>query len=190
MEQLSRLLAETRPFQDALYRSRVRFNRSHLAAAPALSGELSGKIRTFHCRETLIGSDAQLAHGFRQLAMRNGVRELERGKDFEVLTPLTVRDFGAAVALMRDTLKRRGIDKFSIAGPAGTEVEFPVDQLTAESRQTTAKLVVNEPRLEVHFSIYRNVVSLLDYVQIAVTLPGLKVDRHKSQPGLFFLTAV
>ncbi len=188
LDRLSFLKLTTRPLMTDFGEARVDLTGAHLAEIPALRGGLAEKIKLLPLRGRLIDTEGMLAHRLRSLRLRSEAREAERGEEFMILTPHQLTRFGEAVSLMRQTFELRGLAKVPFTGPAGVQKIFEVEQPVADSRQVTARLAVNEGKLEIVFSIYRHVVSLLDYVQIAVPLPGLAVYRHTERPG-FYLAA-
>lgn len=107
------------------------------------------------------------------------VHEIDRGQDFDQLLAEGLHHFGQVVDLMKFTVNRRD--------ETGTGAHT-VDELVAASRGITARLTANEAGASLVFSIYRHSVSLFDYVQVAVQLPGLAVYRHPDKPQ-FFLAA-
>jgi len=181
VDRLALLAAKIHPARAALQQAQVELSRKLLAAIPALHPGLAGEIEILPFRGRLIGTDETLANSLRTIDEHSVVRELERGLAFNDLIAEELVHFSQAADMMKLTLQHHG--------QASVGAHSVADYI-ARSRSVTARLAAQDGRLELVFSIYRHVVSLLDYVQVAVPLSGLRVDRHPSVDDLYFLTAV
>jgi hypothetical protein len=189
VERISRCLYP-HPLRAVLQQTRVQLTPKLLAAIPALRHGLAKQIDLLPSKVALIGAEAILTNSLKTINLKCALREIDRGSDFQTFTPHHLTCFGQAVAVMKFTLAQRGITELVFTGRQGTSVVLRADQLIADNRRVTAGLAVNEGKLELSFSIYRHFDSLLDYVQVAVPLPGLEVNSHVSLPNTYFLTAV
>jgi hypothetical protein len=175
------------PLQVVLQQTQVNLSRKLLSAVPALRQEMAQAVEPLPFRGELIGSEAIVAHSLRAVNLSREISELDRGNDFGAFNPHRLTHFGEAVEIMKYILTQRGAAEVVFTGRQGTSTVIRTDELTARGRRVTARLAEEGGRLQAHFSIYRNLDSF-DYVQVAVTLPGLEVDRHPRLKNLYFLT--
>ncbi|MBN3032818.1 MAG: hypothetical protein JW873_01860 [Candidatus Saganbacteria bacterium] len=148
-----------------------------LAEIPALA-KLAGRIEVlpFRSKVVVVDTGVRLADSLKRINRDSRVLELERGLAF---LPGELTNFGQAVDMMKSTLSQHGLTRVG---------SHSVTDLVARSRCITARLGANHGRMEIHFSIYRHLDSLLDYVRVAVPLPGLEFRPHPRSMGIFFLT--
>jgi hypothetical protein len=118
-----------------------KLERQHLAEVPVLPEGLHHWIDPlpFRSQVMVIDTGIRLADSLKMIGRTTAVRETERGQAFPV-GELT--NFGQAVDVMRFTVKQHGL----------------------AARSITARMVADEGRIELVFTICRNVVSLFDYV--------------------------
>jgi hypothetical protein len=154
-----------------------------LAEIPVMPADLAKwtTVLPFKSKFVVIDTGVKLAESLRRINRDSQVIEIDRGPAF---LPKELTNFGQAVDIMEFTRKQHGLTR------VGTHSVGP---LVAGSRSITAWLAVEDGKMELNFSIYRQFVSLLDYVQVAVPLPGLdrlELRPHPRLKEILFLTEV